>query len=52
MTGFKAALQWLERETENTPFGVIGLSIVVHAGKIKRIERSITQKEQIEEANK
>ena len=49
MRELNAALRWLERESENTAFGVIALSVVVHAGKIKRIEKSITQKEQIQE---
>ena len=52
MRELNAALQWLTREAKNTSFGVVGLSVIIHGGKIKRIEKSITEKEQIMEKTK
>ena len=48
MTKLKEPLHWIEREVEALDYGVVMLSVVVHAGKIKRIEKSVTQKEQVE----
>jgi hypothetical protein len=48
MKELNAALRWVERELGNLAYGEIGLSIVVHNGTIKRIEKTLTQKEQVE----
>jgi len=52
MNELKTAFQWLQRETELINFGVIGLSVVIHDGRIKRIDRTITEKEQVTEEPK
>lgn len=52
MTELNEPLSWLKHEASAMQFGVVMLSVVVHAGKIKRIEKSITHKELIAEENK
>jgi hypothetical protein len=46
MTELNEPLRWLEKEALTMQFGVIALSVIIHAGKIKRVEKTITQKEQ------
>ena len=45
MKKISEALKWIESETTNTSFGVVELSIIIHGGKIMRIEKSVTKKE-------
>ncbi len=52
MTELNESIRWLEREVLSLNYGIIALSIIVHAGKVKRLEKTITQKEQIEEEKK
>jgi len=42
------SFKWLEIETPKIQFGVIALSATIHAGKIVRVERSVTHKLQID----
>jgi hypothetical protein len=37
---------WLQAEIDRRPFGEIGIKIVTHAGRIKRIEKTLIEKEQ------
>lgn len=43
------SLKWVANETPKIQFGVIALSVIIHAGKIKRIEKSIVHKEQCDD---
>lgn len=49
MKNLNDALEWLRREVSHTSFGVVGLSVVIHGNRIKLIEKSIKEKEQLEE---
>jgi hypothetical protein len=40
------AIEWLKREVIKEKFGEITLKIVIHENEIKRIERTVTEKEQ------
>jgi hypothetical protein len=48
MKAISEALQWLEAESQNMRFGTIGFNAIVHDGKIVRVEKSLTQKEQFD----
>ena len=37
---------WLMHQTKETPFGEVGLLLTIHAGKIKRVSKTIMEKEQ------
>ena len=53
MSSLQEPLRWLEHEVEKMDFGSIGISIVVHAGKISRIEKTVvSKKQQIQETRK
>jgi len=49
MTELNEPLRWLEREALNIQFGIVALSVIIHAGKIKRVEKTLTTKEQLQE---
>jgi len=38
--------RWLRSELQSCKFGEVGLRVIVHAGHVKRIERTIVEKEQ------
>ncbi len=38
------ALEWLEEQLSQNPYGRLSVSLEVHAGKITRIDRSVTEK--------
>jgi len=46
MSEINAAFRWLEKESNSLKFGSVGLTVIVHNGEVKRIEKSIVQKEQ------
>ena len=52
MTELNESLRWLEREALTMQFGVVALSVIIHAGKVKLVEKSITKKELLGEDNR
>ena len=40
------ATSWLEREAQRVYFGEVGIALVIHGGRITRIERSVVEKTQ------
>jgi hypothetical protein len=52
MSELNESLRWLERESLSLNYGVVMLAVVIHAGKVTRVEKSITRKEQISEDDK
>lgn len=45
------SLRWLERESEKIDFGSCAIQIFRHNGKTVRVEKSVTIKEQKQEAS-
>jgi hypothetical protein len=39
-----AAGEWLLQQAKEIPYGQIGVMLVLHAGKLSRVERSVTTK--------
>jgi len=48
MNKLDKSINWLKDEAANTSFGIVELSVVLHNGKIKRIEKTVTKKELID----
>ena len=42
----KKAAEWLQEQINRYPFGEIGIRLIVHDGQIRRIEKTIIEKEQ------
>jgi hypothetical protein len=40
------AAKWLREKAEAVPFGEVAIKLVLHAGKVSRIEQSVTTKTQ------
>ncbi len=38
------AAAWLRAEAAKTPFGSVGVVLVLHKGRVARVERSVTTK--------
>jgi len=41
-----AATTWLRDQVERLPFGEIELRLILHAGRVARVEKTTTEKEQ------
>jgi len=41
---FREAIAWLAHEMERVQFGDIGITLVIHAGRLTRVVRTITEK--------
>jgi hypothetical protein len=39
-----AAASWLAEQVERVAFGEVTVTLVLHGGKVSRIERSVTEK--------
>ncbi len=37
------AIAWLNKESASIGFGTVGISVKIHAGKVCRVERTITE---------
>ena len=48
MNEIEKSLQGIKNEALTMQFGVIALSVIIHAGKVKRVEKTITRKEQFD----
>jgi len=42
----KSLTAWLEKSAAALPYGEVIVKVIIHAGKIKRVEKTITIKEQ------
>ena len=42
------AAAWIQNQKEKYPFAEISIKMVMHDGKIKRIEKTVVEKEQVE----
>lgn len=40
-----AAMAWINNEVARADYGEIGVRLVIHAGRVVKVERSITTKE-------
>ncbi len=40
------ATEWLARQLDHVQFGDLGVKFVIHAGRVVRVERTITEKAQ------
>jgi len=40
------ATAWLRKHAQATLYGEVGVRLILHAGQVARIERSVTTKEQ------
>ncbi len=38
------AITWLNKESQHVQFGAIGITLILHAGKIVRVERTTMEK--------
>ena len=48
MTALKESLLWLEHEIQTMKYGSVALTVTVHAGELKRVEKTVSIKEQLE----
>jgi hypothetical protein len=41
-----AAAEWLRDQAKGVPFGEVGVTLVLHAGRLVRMERTVREKTQ------
>lgn len=41
-----AAINWLEREALRVPYGEVGVVLILHAGRVARIEKTTVERNQ------
>lgn len=45
LSNLDSSFRWLRNELQACRFGEVGLRVIVHAGRVTRIERSVLEKE-------
>lgn len=51
MTALDSALAWAKNEATTSNYAVIGISIIVNDGKVARIEKTVTEKELVDDVH-
>jgi hypothetical protein len=47
----EAAARWLEEQAQHVPYGELGIRLILHAGAVSRIEKTVTSKTQPQVGN-
>lgn len=42
----QSILEWIRGQIDTTPFGEVGINLIIHEGQIRRIEKRICEKAQ------